>query len=308
MDPVPFARVLGLEALLAGQDGVIRRDQALATGMTKTRIDDLVRRRKWTAVLPRVYLTGPTQMSTKIRLRACWLWAGDQSVIAESAAAWLWGIAKEPPSIITVIIPLACRRTPQTGIRVVRGMVHPRDADFQDWIGVTTVARTCLDLARAGLPDNLENALRLRRANVPKLELSLERGRGRRGQVRARQAFDEASTNPWSVAERKAHQQLIAAGITGWTANPPVRLTIGIRHPDIAIEAIKLAIEIDGREFHTKEENFENDHVRRKAFVRAGWTVLEFTVREITEDPELMIEIIKETEARLRRQQHPAPE
>ena len=36
MDPVSYARALGLEPIVAGQDQLIRRDQALAGGMTRT--------------------------------------------------------------------------------------------------------------------------------------------------------------------------------------------------------------------------------------------------------------------------------
>ena len=47
MQPVEFARVLGLGDILAGQNGVIRRDQAVAAGLNCSRIDDLIRRGRW---------------------------------------------------------------------------------------------------------------------------------------------------------------------------------------------------------------------------------------------------------------------
>jgi hypothetical protein len=55
MDVVGLARILGLEATLAEQNGVIRRDQAQATGLTRNRVDDLVRRGRWVRALPAVY-------------------------------------------------------------------------------------------------------------------------------------------------------------------------------------------------------------------------------------------------------------
>ena len=300
MQPVAFARILGLDAILHGQNGLIRRDQAFAAGVSRPRLDDLVRRGRWRTVLPRVYATGDQGDDPRARVRACWLWAGDRSAVAGSAAAWWLGLTREAPRRIMVIVPPDVRRDPQPGVRVIRGVIDPRDADFEDWIRVTRVPRTCLDLARQAVPDSLETAVRLRRTDMPRLEHSLERSRGRRGQVKARLALAEVVRNPWSHGERLAHRHLTVAGISGWVANPPVQLRGGIRHPDIAIEDIKLAIEIDGHEHHSSRQAFENDRARDNQFVEAGWTVLHFTWKQITEDPELMISTIKATIDRLR--------
>jgi very-short-patch-repair endonuclease len=295
MEPVLYARLLGFDAIVANQQGVIRRDQAVAAGLTLSRIDDLIRRGKWVRILPRVYLVGGGSSSVAVRLRACWLWAGDQSAITGAAAAWWWGLTTQAPSCISVVIPMTTRRDPQPGIRVVRGTVDPLDVDFQDWVRLTTIAKTCLDLARMGEPDRLEVALRLRRSTPAKLEASLQRGRGRRGQVLARRAVVEAGSNPWSSAERLAHRHLQRAGIKGWTANPPIHLRGGIRYPDIAVEDIKLAIEIDGRSHHDNSLAFERDRERRNEFVRDGWTVLQFTWKVISEQPEKFVTDIADT-------------
>lgn len=183
---------------------------------------------------------------------------------------------------------------------MVRGIVNPQDADFEDWIRVTRASRTCLDLARGAEPDRLETALRLRKVDPVRLEQSLDRSRGRRGQVRARVAVADVAGNPWAVSERIVHRRLREAGITGWVANAPVHLRGGVRYPDIAIEDIKLAIEIDGREHHAREGDFERDRVRANQFVEAGWTVLHFTWKQITRDADGMIAVIATTISRLR--------
>ena len=300
MQPVALARILGLDAIVNGQNGVIRRDQALAAGLTRARLDGLVRRGRWHTVLPRVYAVGDHGNDARARVRACWLWAGDRSAVAGSAAAWWLGLTQQPPQTIVVIVPPDVRRDPQPGIRVVRGVLDPKDAEYEDWIRVTRVPRTCLDLARQAEPDSLETALRLRRTDIPRLEQSLERGRGRRGQVKARLAVAEVAGNPWSHGERLAHRHLKEAGIAGWVANPSVRLRDGVRYPDIAIEDIKLAIEIEGHEHHGTRQAFEYDRARDNQFVEAGWTVLHFTWKQITENPELMIATITATMGRLR--------
>ncbi len=299
MNPVAVARSLGLEAVAAGQQGVVRRDQALAAGLSRARIDDLVRRRRWLRLHPRVYFIGRAPVPTAARVHAAWLWAGESAVVAGRAAAWWWGLAP-PPGPIMVIVPLPTRRAHRLGIRVVRGSVEARDVDVRNWVQVTTVARTCLDLARIGEPDRLDTALRLRRTDAVRLRASLERGTGRRGQTLARLAVEDVAANPWGFSERVLHRLLREAGITGWIANPPVQLRHGVRHPDIALEDIRLAVEMDGRQFHGDARAFEADRARNNDFVEAGWTVLHFTWTQLTQDAATVVATIERTIARLR--------
>ena len=236
-----------------------------------------------------------------MRIRATWLWAGDTAVIAGQAAAFWWGLASTAPEVTTVVVPPPARRASRPGVQVIRGDVDRQDCDFEDWVRVTTTSRTGLDLARRGQPDLLEVALRLRKSDLPRLERSLERGRGSRGQVLARQAVSEVAGNPWSFSEREAHRLLNAAGISGWAGNPPIRLRCGVRHPDIAIEELELVIELDGRAHHTRVRDFDRDHTRHNDFVRAGWTVLGFTADQVLHQPQEFIETIRETIDLIRR-------
>jgi very-short-patch-repair endonuclease len=296
--------LVGVDATVSGQQGVIRRDQALAAGLSRARIDDLVRRRRWRRVHPSVFLVGTAPITTAGRVHAAWLWAGERAAVAGPAAAWWWGLAP-PPDRITLIVPPPSRRAARPGVTIVRGRVDPKDLDVRNWVRVTTVPRTCLDLARLGEPDRLDAALRMRRTDAARLEASLERSRGRRGQALARLAVDDVAANPWGFSERLLHRRLRDAGVTGWTANPPVRLRHGVRYPDIALEDIRLAIEMDGRQFHGDPRSFEADRERNNDFVEAGWTVLHFTWKQLTEDGASVVTSIERTIALLR-QRHPS--
>ena len=123
MDPVAFARFLGLDVILHGLQGVIRRDQALAAGVASTRIDDLVRRGVWVRILPRVFAVDVDSRHPRVRIRATWLWAGDTAVIVEQAAAFWWGLARTAPEVTTVVVPPPARRAERPGVQVVRGTV-----------------------------------------------------------------------------------------------------------------------------------------------------------------------------------------
>jgi hypothetical protein len=199
------------------------------------------------------------------------------------------------------LVPPGRRLTGHPGVRVVRAAVERRDIRDHHWVRVTAPSRTCLDLARSARPDRLTDALRLRKVEQAELLRSLERGRGRRGQVRARTALREVATNPWSAGEKVAHRALIDAGVTGWVANPPIPLSIGTRYPDVAFEDIKLAVEIDGRQSHDNAEAFDKDRVRHNAFVQAGWVVLQFTPARLARDPRAFVTEVTVAVERLRR-------
>src|SRR4029077_18648876 len=97
MNSIALARVLGLDKILDEQNGVIRRDQAIAAGLTQNRIGDLGRRGRWVKGLPRVFAVGVSASHPRVRIRATWLWAGDSSAVAGAAAAWWWGLPSAAP-------------------------------------------------------------------------------------------------------------------------------------------------------------------------------------------------------------------
>jgi very-short-patch-repair endonuclease len=139
------------------------------------------------------------------------------------------------------------------------------------------VARTCLDLARAGRDPDPEDLLRRRLMTVDQLQRSLSRSRGRRGQRAAVALVADLVDGPWSRGETLAHRHLRAAGVTGWVGNLSLIIR-GQRHViDVAFEGVKLAVEIDGFSVHRTAADRARDLARQNALVEAGWTVLRFT-------------------------------
>ncbi len=302
-DAVDLARRMRMVAMLAVQQEVFLRSQALAAGIPRQRIDYMTRTGRWSLVLPGVLTTG-SPADPVIRIRAAALWAGQGSVIGGRAALFCAGLISKVVGPVDVFVPPPRRRREPNGVRVIRAAVERGDFTVRDGIFMTTVERSCLDLARWGhRNDYLDLALRRRFTTVHELRKSLNRSARRRGQVLARRAASDVAKNPWSPLERDFHQCLRDAGIDGWVANSRVTEVPGTVHPDVAFEDIMLAIEIDGRRYHdemTDPEAFERDHERQLALQRAGWTVLRFTRRQIEETPDLVIETIKMMIARLR--------
>src|SRR6476469_4882274 len=89
-----------LAKVLHQQNGVIRRDQAIAAGVTETALASKVRRGSWVRILPRIYVVGVDPLDPVVRVRSAWLWAGEDCVIGGEAAAWWLEIRTEPPMLV----------------------------------------------------------------------------------------------------------------------------------------------------------------------------------------------------------------
>jgi very-short-patch-repair endonuclease len=72
-----------------------------------------------------------------------------------------------------------------------------------------------------------------------------------------RQLLLDSRAEPWSAPERLFHRLLRDAGITGWQANRAVIVNSSTFYLDVLFRRLKLAIEIDGRLYHTGADAFE---------------------------------------------------
>jgi very-short-patch-repair endonuclease len=55
---------------------------------------------------------------------------------------------------------------------------------------------------------------------------------------------------------------------------------------DFAYPHLKIAIEVDGYEWHRTREQLQADHERQALLVLLGWKVLRFTWQQVRERPE----------------------
>jgi very-short-patch-repair endonuclease len=111
--------------------------------------------------------------------------------------------------------------------------------------------------------------------------------------VRRRRWLTRSRRRPWSAAERNLHELLRRARIDGWLGNCTIRVD-GVRSVvDVVFHRERVAIEVDGYEFHRHEEQFHRDRRKWTDLAAAGWTVLHFTWPQLTEDPEWVLRSIR---------------
>lgn len=76
--------------------------------------------------------------------------------------------------------------------------------------------------------------------------------------------------------------------------NFPLRDASGqvVAEIDFAHVGLRIAIEVDGRAFHSDRRAFEHDRWRQNALTVGGWLVLRFTWEQINTRPDEVIAVI----------------
>lgn len=242
----------------------------------------LVRRGNLQAVLPGVYAPPDTVGSVATRIRAVMAWDPNAVLLAEAAArVSFWPTIRVP----AVSCALKHHRQPQRGFHFSRRHVPAELVMANAGLRLTSPAMTALDLCDALGGDAIDEALRTRATTLEHLHRALELTSARFGNAERRRLLLDSRDEPWSAAERKFHRLLREAGITAWKANRPFVLGGSLFFIDVAFRGIKLAIEIDGRLYHSGSEVFETDRWRQNLLILDGWCVLRFTSAMIDERP-----------------------
>lgn len=138
----------------------------------------------------------------------------------------------------------------------------------------------------------LDRALQQRWVGLVDLDAALARraGAGRRGQRRLGALRDRAASGSRSEAEQR--MGLLLRRIGGdWLANHAVRDESGrvLAEIDFADPRLMIAIEVDGRAFHSDRRSFERDRERQNLLTLRGWVVLRFTWERLVNDPDGVI-------------------
>jgi len=262
-----------LAALADDQGGLFTWRQARDAGYSSWQIRARLQDRRWRRVLGNVLGGAGVPDSPSTRDRAAYLAGGTGAVLSGPSAARLHGMEIRA-QFSCVTVPRR-RHLAIDGVRILREPVVDDDLILLSDMLVTSTARTVFDCLRV-LPQPEASAL-------------LDRALQRKWLTLA-----DASHGARSEAERQLHRGLRDAGITGWVANQEVHDATGlIGVVDIAFPKAKLAIEVDGRAWHSAMDRFQRDRTRQNRLVNAGWAVLRFTWHDLTTDLPAVITAIR---------------
>lgn len=283
----------------ARQHGVVSRKQLLAAGIPGSTINGRTGGFLLYPMFPGVYSVGRPQVDRYGFWLAGILAAGEGAVLAFRSAAALWGLLDFRPAVEALragsrksrrarinldgremSAPLVIRRSrqlPDNHLRTVRS------------IPVTSPARTLLDMS-ASAPDFL-----LKRAFLEADRLGLIDDEALLDCLLHCQGRSGASTFRRFVRERIPETRITRSVLEGLFLEicrrsdlpiPEVNVRTGAGEIDCRWLDGRLLVELDGYEFHKGREKFEQDNLKSNRLRSEGWTVLRFTWRMLTTDPD----------------------
>ena len=281
--PVKVVSLLGGQATTAEILGECSPRQ-LATAVREGR---LLRPRRGVYVLPA--LLDPLQVAARVG-----------GVASHQSAAQILGYSLvETPTEVHVTVPHGAKHPRLAGVRVHWARSLPSD-DVID--GYTRPLRTVLDCSTTlPFPEALavaDSALSVSDLGMYHLRAAAacSPGRGRARRQRVADAADDRADNAFESVLRAL---VLQAGIT--TVVPQLRIELRRRVivVDLADRRRRLVIEGDSYTYHGTRAAFRDDCDRYNELVAAGWTVLRFTWEHVMLRPDRVLQVIKETVARL---------
>lgn len=253
-------------------------------------IDRRLRCRGLVTLLPGVYGLPELARDPRALVAAALLWAGPDAVLTGLAAARHTYWPSAPASPVTLALPTTTKRS-RAGIQVERRSVPPELVLTRGGFRVTQPWATAVDLASTRHGGSaIDEALRTRSATLEQMWRALALQPGRPGHGLRRVLLHDSRDAPWSEAERDCHRLLRAGRISGWTTN---QLVAGYR-VDVLFRQERVVIEVDGWAVHGGRQAFEDDRARRNALVLAGYTVLNFTWRQLQDEPQWVLECVRQ--------------
>lgn len=270
-------------------------EQALAAGLSRSRLAALLRERSVRRVLHSVYVSSTLADNLSTRVEALKLIILPFVVLCDRTAAWLHGVDVLAYAELDVPPPLdTC--VPQGNTRVRKAHCkgrrrHLARGDVMELSGVlvTTPLRTALDLgcllSRRTALACLDWFLRLGYFNQQALKTELHRFARQRGVIQLRELVVIADGRAESPGESWTRLAIIDAGlpvpelqwVIHWRGRELFRL-------DLAYPKHRVCIEYDGVEFHDSLEAQAHDAKRRSWLREHGWTVIVVRKEDFTNE------------------------
>jgi hypothetical protein len=297
------AETLELSRLAADQKGVVSRQQMSRLGISKSRIEYLIRAGLLHRVFRGVYAVGHPAIGQRGRMRAATLACGPGSVVSHRSAAALLGLLDRPPPVIDVI------GWGKRGREIDGILAHwspglrRAETGSVDGIPCTSPARTLVDyggmVGLRSLRSAFERAAARKMLDIEAVEAALGSG-GRRGARSLRTLIEE-----WRLAAPLAGRSRLKSPLEAMVlpilsgreipapqANASVELIKGRIEVDFLWAEQRFVLEADSRDFHGTEVAFERDRWRDRELLRVRYSTLRVTRIQAEAEAEQVVDAI----------------
>jgi very-short-patch-repair endonuclease len=294
--------------LAADQHGVVALHQLQMAGLSRSAVSRRAAVGRLHRVHRGVYAVGRPKLDRHGQWLAAVLACGAAAVLSHRSAAALWGLRHDQRRCAEVCVQDSGAHA-RDGIDVhVSGTLTDADVTTVDGIPCTAVARTLVDLGdvvpRRAVERAIDQAELLRLFDLRAVEAALERAGPRRGAGTLRALLD-GYEEP-TLTDRELEERLLALCRTASLPSPAVNAWItlgeGVTYKaDFLWRKERLVVETDSRRFQGHRKAFEHDRLRDQRLTLAGFTVIRFTWRQVTDDPRRVAEVLRGLLARLAR-------
>ena len=241
------------------QAGLLTRRQCLAAGMPEDMVRWRVSSRRWVRVHDGVFLTEPGRSDWLVRGMAALLWSQSGGLEADAAfcghsAAFLWGLERDPPPGVELVVPERRRVVAMPGIVVRRSMRWENLIHETAYPWRTTLPATVLDLAAKGSEadalGNVANAVQKQLVTPTQLRQELVARGGHKHRKVLRPALVEIDDGGQSGAEILYIRDVERAHRLPWATRQSPSDRGRRRYHDNDYEEYGFLVEVDGRLGH----------------------------------------------------------
>jgi hypothetical protein len=290
-----------MASLLSRQFGVLSRRQAESLGLSTAALRYRSQPgRSWQQILPGVYLTVTGTPTADQLDMAALLYAGNCSVITGLSALRRYDVAmgRSATNTVDVLVPATCSRVSRSYVRLHRTRRLPSRAAADQAIRFAMVARAVTDAAL--MTSELRDmraivAAGIQRGRCTPGEIAVELGESRLANSRMlRSVLAEVTAGIMSPAEGDLMDLIRTFRLPEPLYNPRLYAdTEYLGRPDAWWEAVGVAAEVDSREYHFYQEDWERTMSRHDRLEAAGIRVLHITPRQIRARPEWVAGLIR---------------
>lgn len=272
----------------------------LASGFRRQEIEYRVACGRLVVLHRGVYAVAIVHPAYEQRLQAALLAAGPGSAVSHRSAAFVHDLLGSEPAL-SISAPRS--RGGLGDVTVHRPRSLQGDVVECRGLRVTTPARTLVDLCAVLSASHVaalcHEAEVLRLVTKAELRAILDRSHGRRGISKLRKiaASDLPATR--SELERRFLKLIASAGLPAPRTNERLLISGRWFEFDAHWPGERIAVELDGWQFHRTRERFESDRARDVLLTAAGWTPLRFTWRRISDDGPNVIRALQSVLMRL---------
>ena len=288
-----------LDPYLVVQHGLVTRHQAWKSGLSARQIDHLLHRKLLVPVHRGVFRDPAAPVTLDQRALAATLASGPGAVASHRLAVALRGVRNFDCQLVEISAP-GLRRIP--GVIAHRTVRSPDQAVLRG-IPVTSPARTIIDTAcvvSGGVVRRwLETWLSSKVLQLDDLEEQLRLAKGHAGVPVIRSLLDDRTllhATADSGGEAALGDLLRRHGLPPLTLHHLVTVASGaVYELDWSYPELRAALELDGYGIHLRSlEAFEHDRFRRNELEIAGWTILNFTARQVERKPKTVVRQVEQ--------------